>query len=411
MILPGVSFPLQPPSGYVNLPTNVSTLRAQGTVPPQAEAPLPKAAPGSDEKPGLPRLEIMAAADFGDDEPPPRRWHVHRLIPAGEITLLTGDGGNGKSLLALQLAFATATGGDWIATIPEPGRVLFLSAEDDRDELHRRLYNIARRKGRRLSDAADLDVLTLAGRDAVLALPGPKGDMLAPTLLFQALRAKIAETRPALIVLDTLADLFGGDEIKRAHARQFIGLLRGFAVDFGATVVLLAHPSLAGMSSGTGTSGSTAWSNSVRSRLYLEKMGKEDEDNDGRVLKTMKANYGRVGEERVLRWQDGVFVPNFEASGSTLVNDAVDEQVFLACLSEFDRTGRKASPNRSKSYAPTLFAETPTARSTSAKRLSAAMERLFAKQSIHVRTEGPPTKRVERLMAGPAPSSTEGAGT
>ena len=55
-------------------------------------------------------------------------------------------------------------------------------------------------------------------------------------------------------MLDTLADLFGGDEIKKVHARQFISMLRGLAIEFNVTVLLLSHPSQAGMSSGSGMS-------------------------------------------------------------------------------------------------------------------------------------------------------------
>src|SRR4029079_1534383 len=100
--------------------------------------------------------------------------------------------------------------------------------------------------------------------------------------------------------LDTLADFFAGDEISRTHARQFIGMLRGLAIEFERCILLLAHPQLSGMSSGSGTSGSTAWSNSVRSRLYLERVKDDrgvEQDTDARVLKTMKANYSAVGTE------------------------------------------------------------------------------------------------------------------
>src|SRR5690606_40940583 len=64
-------------------------------------------------------------------------------------------------------------------------------------------------------------------------------------------------------------DLFGGDEINRNQVRRFIGMLRALAIAFDTAVVLLSHPSVQGMQTGTGTSGSTAWNNSVRSRLYL----------------------------------------------------------------------------------------------------------------------------------------------
>ena len=154
-----------------------------------------------------------------------------------------------------------------------------------------------------IDELESLDILPLAGRDAVLATP--RDSILKETALFRKplLEAKLDELRPDLLILDTLADLFGGDEIKRPQARQFIGMLRGLAIKYGVTILLLSHPSLTGMTSGTGTSGSTAWSNSVRSRLYFERpKGSERDDNDDRrILTTKKANYGRAGGEVVLR--------------------------------------------------------------------------------------------------------------
>ena len=80
------------------------------------------------------------------------------------------------------------------------------------------------------------------------------------------------EAGRGVFVLDTLADLHAGQENDRATARQFIGFLRGLALRHELAVVLLAHPSNAGMASGSGLSGSTAWNASVRSRLYLERV-------------------------------------------------------------------------------------------------------------------------------------------
>lgn len=80
--------------------------------------------------------------------PPEQEWLVHQIIPGSNVTLLYGDGGTGKSLLALQLAAAVAGGGlMWLNRSPKPGRALYLSAEDDRAELHRRLARIARQQG------------------------------------------------------------------------------------------------------------------------------------------------------------------------------------------------------------------------------------------------------------------------
>jgi hypothetical protein len=63
-----------------------------------------------------------------------------------------------------------------------------------------------------------------------------------------------------------------GNENDRAQARQFIGMLRGLAIRHECAVLLLSHPSVAGIASGGGSSGSTAWNNSVRSRLYLSRV-------------------------------------------------------------------------------------------------------------------------------------------
>jgi RecA-family ATPase len=40
-------------------------------------------------------------------------------------------------------------------------------------------------------------------------------------------------------------------------------MLRGLAINYQHATLMLAHPSLAGMASGSGSSGSTGWSNSV----------------------------------------------------------------------------------------------------------------------------------------------------
>ena len=46
-------------------------------------------------------------------------------------------------------------------------------------------------------------------------------------------------------------------------------LLRKPAIETGASVILVSHPSLAGIASGTGLSGSTAWHNTVGERVPI----------------------------------------------------------------------------------------------------------------------------------------------
>jgi len=140
---------------------------------------------------------------------------------------------------------------------------------------------------------------------------------------------------------------------------------------------LLNHPSLSGMATGSGTAGSVAWNNSVRSRLYLTyPPGSKDEDDEDiytRILTGKKANYGRTGEKRVVRWDRGVFVLDSAASPGKMEADARDDRAFLDMLDEFERQGRDISASPSTTYAPALFAEHPDGKKLSKERYRAAM--------------------------------------
>jgi RecA-family ATPase len=255
-------------------------------------------------------LKLMNPVSLAGLPVPPREWLVTDLIPKATVTLLGGDGGTGKSLLMQQLSVAIATGNHWLGRPVGEGRVLYLSAEDDEAELHRRLFDICREYATGFDQLGRLKIVPLAGEDALLATTN--GATMLTTKLFKQLENLIADWQPAVVIFDTLADVFGGSENDRSHARQFIGMLRGLAIRHQMAVVVLSHPSLTGISSGSGLSGSTAWNNSVRSRLYLDRVKDEagfEADTSLRELKTVKSNYGPTGNEISMQWQAGVFIP------------------------------------------------------------------------------------------------------
>lgn len=348
--------------------------------------------------------EYFRASDLAGKPVPPRDWHVPDLIPAGVVTTLNGDGGTGKSLVALQLAVATALGRRWLGMDVAQGTALFISAEDDKDEMHRRLDDVAKAEGISLAAIPNLICRSLAGKDALLAVPSPfKGDTMTETPLFQRLDSWLSKHRPALTVLDTLADLFGGNEVNRAQARQFIGMLRGLCLRHGTTVVLLAHPSLSGMSSGTGSSGSTAWNNSVRSRLYFKRIRSEqgdEPDPDCRELEVMKANYGRTGLVLPVRWQQGVFVceARQESGLDRMAATAKAERVFLKLLRECNSIGRQVNHSGAKSYAPKVFASHPEAEGIRQDGFRRAMETLLHQGRVRIVEKGPPSRVVRHLV-------------
>lgn len=335
---------------------------------------------------------------------PPRQWFIEDLIPMGQVTLLSGDGGVGKSLLALQLAAAAAMSQDTLDLEPWAGRTLYVGAEDDQDEFLRRLADITKAHGKDLDELPLLRLIPLADRDALLSVPNKHGTM-EPTPLWRGIANFAADWKPRLIVLDTSADLFGGDEIKRAQVRQFIAMLRKLAIDLECAIVLLSHPSVQGMQTGTGISGSTGWNNSVRSRLYLTR---DKEDTDLRILTVMKSNYGETGREIRLRWKAGAFVlDDGKPSAANILLCARAEKVFLDVLEKCSATGRNLSPSPSAAYAPKLIAEHPDSEGVSKRDLEAAMGRLLNANRIRIEVVGSPKRSTKRLVITPSDAPSD----
>jgi RecA-family ATPase len=362
-----------------------------------------------DEAPPVGPLPFIDMQPWDVTPPPARPWAVIDRIPINQPTLFSGEGAAGKTLVELQLCVAHVIGRDWLGGLPESGPALYLGAEDDHDELHRRLTAIVEFYGVKFSDliAGGLHLLSFAGADAVLAMPDRQGKV-QPTPLFERLLEAAAAIRPRHIGIDATADCFGGNEIDRSQVRQFVGLMRKLAIIGNSSVVLLAHPSLTGISSGTGLSGSTAWHNSVRARMVLKTMQGRDDGgqsaSDLRELSFLKNNYGPLAESIILRFRDGLFLP--EAGLSSLEKLARDQKVdetFLAVLGKLIKQNRPVSPSpyAAASYAPKVIAGHPDGKTYAQRDYQAALERLLAAGRVHITSSGPPSKTIRHLALGP----------
>jgi RecA-family ATPase len=331
--------------------------------------------------------------DWQDKPVPTRKWFVEGWIPDRTVTNLSGDGGSGKTEILLQLIAASSLRTQWFGKDVSAGPCLYYGAEDEFEELHIRLKTIVAESGRQLSDLDGVTLISMAGLDAVLAEPDRHKNLTA-TDRYMKLVSRAKALRPKLIVIDPSADVFGGDEINRGQVRKFISMLRGLAMEIDCAVILSSHPSIAGMISGTGTSGSTGWSNSVRSRLYLEVTSPET-----RNLKLMKANHGKTGEKIEMRWQDGIYVldDGNDPLVETLVKSSID-RLFLELLALFNEQGQNFSTSGGKNYAPAKMAEHPKAKGFTKKQLAASMQRLLDSKRIKLVTEGSASRRRTRLV-------------
>ena len=267
---------------------------------------------------------------------PPRRWVVADWIPDETVTALYGDGGIGKSLLAQQLLTSVALGLPWCGMPVTPGRSLGIFCEDPEAELQRRQQAINASLGTTMAALADLRLLSRLGEDnSMVRYEGSERDLTA----FAKQVAKACETfRPGLLVLDTAADLYPDNENDRGKVRWFIGSLSALALKVRCAVLLLAHPSQSGLATGQGTGGSTAWNNTVRSRLYLDLP--DPEDQGARLLRRMKANYAARGGEVRLRWSEGVLRPEAPEDRK----DGLSWETIRALFEAIDEAWKKGRP-------------------------------------------------------------------
>jgi RecA-family ATPase len=342
-----------------------------------------------------------------DSEPVPQcKWAIRDRVPLHQAGLFSGEGGTGKSIIELMKDVAHVTGKDWLGSMPEPGPAIYLGAEDDKDEIHIRLAAIAKHYGVTFKHLIDggMHVLPLLGHDATLCAASSKSGRVEVTGLYRQLYQAAGDIKPMNISIDTLSRAFAGNEIDRVQVYAFAMHMQALAMVAGGCVTVLSHPSLAGIASGSGISGSTAWHGAFRFRQYLKGVkitDGEQPENDLRELEFKKNQYGPIGETIVLRYQRGLFLPEAGTSSlEKLAREAKADEMFLELFRRFASQGRNVGDKpTAPNYAPAVFAEDVDAGKHGFRKadFKAAMLRLFNGDKIFVETYGRPSRPFSRL--------------
>lgn len=240
---------------------------------------------------------------------PARPWLVENLLMDGQVTMLTGRGGDGKSLLALQVAVMVATRAEfgwWQAR--QRRNVLILNAEDNIDEQRRRLLGVC--------EVMDVDprlpegrLFTMDRESLVLVHRDPEDGAVKPSPLYDRLAALIREHEIGLVVIDPLVEAHVGiDENSNADMKELVIMLRRLA-RLRAIPLLIVHHSRKGASGGDqdGARGGSALVNACRVVVTLDRMSDDEHKRikaplpKERYIRVTgaKANYaGRIGD----RW-------------------------------------------------------------------------------------------------------------
>ncbi len=337
-------------------------------------------------------VPIADLAEMGGRKAPERLWALKDWLPLSQATYFTGPGSAGKSLLGQQMATCSAFGLPFMGVTMRQANSIYLTCEDDVGELHKRQEAICAALGISMASlAGKLHLVSLAGHIgtelAVFEKPetdefGNTSSMIRATSRFSAIEATAIAYDVGFIVLDNVAHLFTGNENIRNEVAAFMALMNRLAQRTSGSVLLIGHPN----KSGDSFSGSTAWENQVRSRIYLETPRLDDGsvvDPDARVLSRQKSNYAANGATLNFRWHKWAFVneaslpADYREELQKTIEATRDNELFLACLAERNRQNRPVSEHSGANYAPKQFASMPESKNVGQKRLTAAMDRLF----------------------------------
>ncbi len=220
-----------------------------------------------------PRIEWLDVARMAREQPPDVPWLVDGLVVRGNVTMLAGAPGEGKSLLVLALAAGIAAGESVAGIRCEQGRVVVLDAEQSSTETHRRVRGLGVPPG--------VMIATLDGFDLARHL--------------DHVGRICADHQPDLLVLDSFRSLWHGDENDTARVAAVLDPLRGLAREHGTAIVLLHHVAKAGSG---GYRGSTAIAASVELGFTLGR-AEDDPDRRRRFIRCWKC---RPAPEPGKRW-------------------------------------------------------------------------------------------------------------
>lgn len=350
------------------------------------EPPKPKA---STPQPVSDPLDWPALAPL---TPPERRWAIKGWVGFGHVTLLVGQGGIGKTLLAQQMASCLALGREFVAEIPQRLNCLMWACEDDHDELWRRQLAISRWCKAGLEEFHEgLTIVPRHGLDNAIVSTDFGKLLYSP--LIETLRQQANDTKADVVILDNVAQLYGASENDRHAVTAFLNALAGALQ--GKAIILLAHPS---RSTGSEFSGSSAWENTARTRLYLGATlpGSKAEpdanpDDNVRYLSRRKANYSPKDWRR-MTYADGALTPDpIEATGGIVgvIFKEKAERVVMAGLQKMCVMGLKPSAGRkSPYYLPRVVCEHGLNEGLESRDLEKAMRSLMTAGKLKVETLG-----------------------
>ena len=177
---------------------------------------------------------------------PEQEYLINGTIPLGVPAIFAAAGDSGKGMMTLDLAMKVASGepmqsafGGMVSTF---GDAIILSAEDDKDEMHRRIVRMDP-MGKRREYPNNLKILPLPNLGGVFPIMQKIDNSYVMGEEFGRIYDQILEMQNlALLVIDPMASFVHADvNADPAAGAAFMGMLAQISTETGATVMVNHH--------------------------------------------------------------------------------------------------------------------------------------------------------------------------
>ena len=255
----------------------------------------------------LARGPTLVGLDFDAAVPEPVLWRYgpgrgrDPVVSVGEIAVLSGSGGVGKSTVALGLAYAAKPTGSEpsqsCGLVVASGPVVMLSYEDSAARISHRARWFSR-------DPADWTHLKIAANPNPLWAAEMAGrSRSGRTTTWGPFWAEVADLSPSLVIIDPVSVALAGVNANDGVAvREFLAAVSSEAARANCGVLLVAHDTKAARAALRAgepvgeqrIAGSSQFFDGARGALYLSAAPPALTRFDA-VLRCTKSNYGRAG--------------------------------------------------------------------------------------------------------------------
>ena len=182
-----------------------------------------------------------------DDKPPLQKFLVNEVMPLGVPAIFAASGDSGKGMMTMDLAMKISSGlpfqESFGGTISEFGNTIIFTAEDDEDEVHRRISRLDP-ENKRLDYPHKMRIIPLPNFGGVFPIMQQSKDKSYHTgeQFDKYYQQMLQIDNLKLIVFDPLASFVHADvNADPAAGAALMGLMAKISTETGATVLLCHH--------------------------------------------------------------------------------------------------------------------------------------------------------------------------